>query len=190
MSPDERKQRFYQNVNMRGPVPAHRPDIGQCWVWTGPVDEKGYGRSHDGERPRKAHNYSYEMEYGAVPSGLEPDHLCRNRPCVRPGHLEAVTHRENCQRAKYANPECSKGHMLPEPGPNGHRVCRECANERNRAYKQRQKECRPPKEPAPVVHGRGRYTHHGCRCPICCDAENSYKRDWRKRQDAVMGGKP
>ena len=40
MSPDERKCRFYENVNKDGPVPAHRPDLGPCWVWTGPVDEK------------------------------------------------------------------------------------------------------------------------------------------------------
>ena len=184
MSPDERKCRFYENVNKDGPVPAHRPDLGPCWVWTGPVDEKGYGRCYDGKRPRKAHAYSYEMESGPVPPGLEPDHLCRNRPCIRRRHLEAVTHRENCQRAQYLQETCSEDHQLPEPGPDGRRVCRICANARNRAYKRRKKASAPLKAPQPIIHGRSRYTHHGCRCDVCCDAENEYKRQWRRDQSA------
>ena len=75
-----------------------------------------------------------------MPPGLEPDHLCRNRPCVQPSHLETVTHRENCQRAQYANPTCSAGHALPDPGPNGRRICRICANKRNRKYKRRKRQ--------------------------------------------------
>jgi hypothetical protein len=103
------------------------------------VDEKGYGRFNDGERPRKAHDFSYELHFKKVPDDLEPDHLCRDRACVNPGHLEAVTHRENCQRAKYAQETCEFGHTLPEPGPNGRRVCRPCANRRNLAYKKRRR---------------------------------------------------
>jgi len=194
MSPDERRDHFYQNVDRNGPTPAPRPELGPCWVWIGPVDEKGYGRYWDGRRPRKAHDFSYELESGPVPDGLEPDHLCRNRPCIRRSHLEAVTHQENCRRAAYAQDECSKGHKLPEPGPDGRRVCRICANARNRAYKRRKKTAAPPRAPKPIVHGRGRYTHHGCRCEVCCAAENEYKRQWRCDQsamriyDAVMGG--
>lgn len=195
MSPDERRDHFYQYVNKNGPIPERLPELGPCWVWTGSTDEKGYGRYWDGRRPRKAHDFAYELESESVPPGLEPDHLCRNRPCVRRSHLEAVTHRENCQRAAYAQETCINNHLLPEPGPDGRRVCRECANARNRAYKQRQREQRPTPEPKPVIHGRGRYTHHGCRCEICCEAENSYKREWRRGQataamaiyDAVMG---
>lgn len=97
------------------------------------MDEKGYGRFYDGNRARKAHDYAF----GPIKGGLEPDHLCRNRACVRKSHLEAVTHRENCQRAAYASETCSQGHALPEPGASGRRVCRPCANERNRKYKQR-----------------------------------------------------
>jgi hypothetical protein len=185
------KERLLAFIDKDGPIPGHRPELGPCWIWTGSTDEKGYGRFHD-NGPRKAHRCSYELHVGEIPDGLEPDHLCRNRPCVNPGHLEVVTHRENCQRARYSNEECAKGHALPDPGPNGRRVCRECANERNRTYKQRVRESRPPKESVPMVHGRSQYTHHGCRCDVCCDAENEYKRQWRKDQkervwDAVMG---
>jgi len=131
------EDRFWIQVERDGPVPAHCPDLGPCWLWTGSVDEKGYGRFHDGDRPRKAHDLAYEYTRGPIPNGLEPDHLCRNRPCCNPAHLEAVTHEENCRRAKYAFDRCSQGHLLPEPGLNGRRVCRPCANARNRVYKQR-----------------------------------------------------
>lgn len=131
-------ERFWEKVNKAGPIPEHRPDLGACWVWSSAsLDEKGYGRFWDGERHVKAHRYSFELAFGSMSDGLEPDHLCRNRACVNPGHLEAVTHRENSQRAAYAKGTCSQGHPLPPPGPNGRRVCRPCANERNRKYKQR-----------------------------------------------------
>jgi hypothetical protein len=189
------EERFWAYVDKSGPVPEHRPELGPCAVWTGSLDEKGYGRFWADGRPRKAHDYAYEITFGPVPDGLEPDHLCRNRACVNApgGHLEAVTHRENCQRAAYAEETCSEGHQLPEPGPDGRRVCRICANRRSQAHKRRKKASAPPKAPRPIVHGRSRYTHHGCRCDVCCDAENEYKRNWRRRQsperiyDAVMG---
>jgi hypothetical protein len=81
---------------------------------------------------------AYELVVGPVPDGMELDHLCRNRACVRPDHLEPVTHAENSRRAAYLITTCSRGHHLPEPGPDGgRRVCRLCANDRNREYKQR-----------------------------------------------------
>jgi hypothetical protein len=187
------EERFLSHVDKRGPIPAHRPDLGACHLWTGSVDEKGYGCFGDGKRSRKAHAFAYEAAKGPIPEGKELDHLCRNRPCVNHAYLEAVTHRENCQRAQYLQETCSRNHPLPDPGPDGRRICRECANERNRAYKKRQRASRTPKESRPFTHGRGAYTHHGCRCEVCCDAENSYKRQWRRDQkvriyDAVMRG--
>jgi HNH endonuclease len=132
-------ERFWEKVNKDGPIPEVKPELGPCWIWTDSLDEKGYGRFNDGERPRKAHDFSYELHFDKMPTGLEPDHLCRNRPCVRPAHLEAVTHRVNSQRAAYAQDECSRGHKLPEPSANGRRVCRPCANRRSREYKERQR---------------------------------------------------
>ncbi|MGW2520519.1 HNH endonuclease signature motif containing protein [Streptomyces sp. NPDC001617] len=127
------EERFWAKVDKNGPPPAQRPELGPCWVWTGSTDQKGYGRFYDGSRSRKAHDYAF----GPIADGLEPDHLCRNRACVRRSHLEAVTHRENSQRAAYSKPTCARDHALPEPGPNGRRVCRPCANERNRRHRAR-----------------------------------------------------
>lgn len=53
-----------------------------------------------GNPTRPAHRVYYERFVGPVPDGLEPDHLCRVRPCIRPDHLELVTHLENCRRGE------------------------------------------------------------------------------------------
>jgi hypothetical protein len=69
-----------------------------CWSWRGYRDQKGYGRFYCRGLNEYAHRWSYEYFVGAVPVGLELDHLCRNRDCVNPAHLEAVTHRVNVAR--------------------------------------------------------------------------------------------
>ena len=90
--------RFWAKVNQNGPVPAHRPDLGPCWQWTAALDREGYGRFHWLGQNGLAHRIAYEMLIGPMPAGLEPDHLCRNRACVNPLHIEPVTHRENTLR--------------------------------------------------------------------------------------------
>lgn len=71
-----------------------------CWLWTGTVNRQGYGRFCIGGRgnTRLAHRVTYELLVGPVPVGLELDHLCNVRGCVRPDHLEPVTHVENLRR--------------------------------------------------------------------------------------------
>lgn len=109
-----------------------------CWLWKGPIQHPskssvgGYGRFGR----KYAHRYSYELANGPIPRGLEPDHLCRNRACVNPGHMEAVTHLENVRRGALANrPTCPKGHAYDARKEHGRfRSCRTCTRSRERGY--------------------------------------------------------
>lgn len=77
-----------------------RPVIGGLWCieYTGKVDKYGYGQIHARYRHMGAHRAAYEHFVGPIPDGLQIDHLCRNKLCVRPDHLEAVTLAENLRR--------------------------------------------------------------------------------------------
>lgn len=105
-----------------------------CWLWTA-YRARGYGRFMvgAGEKTRalSAHRWSWEQEHGAVPDGLELDHLCRTPACVRPAHLEPVTHAENVRRAAAAVVACPQGHAYDKDNTyrrdNGKRQCRKCA---------------------------------------------------------------
>ncbi len=92
-----------------------------CWEWQGSMDRRGYGQIQAGRRgqPRiKAHRAMYLVLVGDIPDGLELDHLCRNTACVRPSHLEPVTHRENVRRGAASAPllvratHCKYGHSI------------------------------------------------------------------------------
>ncbi len=129
--------RFWRHVNKNGPIPKHRPELGQCWIWLGGKTSGGYGRfmiycdwigtGHHGKLI-PAHRFLYETTVGKIPDGLEPDHLCNTPACVRPSHLEPVTHIENKRRAKKSH--CPKGHPYSGKNlyvdPRGWRRCRTC----------------------------------------------------------------
>jgi hypothetical protein len=107
----------------------------ECWLWVGATASKGYGSFWVGNRTVQAHRWLWELERGAIPSGLQLDHLCRVRNCVRPSHLEPVTGRENFMRGFAPSAQslrrriqaqgCSAGHPLSRWDERRHR-CRDC----------------------------------------------------------------
>ena len=72
---------------------------GPCWEWTGAVGPHGYGTFHNVEGWHRVHRLSYRLVTGPVPADLTIDHLCVNRTCVNPAHMEVVTRGENVRRA-------------------------------------------------------------------------------------------
>lgn len=104
-----------------------------CWQWRGYTDRAGYGTIKVDGRMQKAHRVMYAELVGPVPAGLELDHLCRNRSCVRPEHLEPVTRQENCLRRTRLITHCPAGHAYGEDtyvNSAGHRFCRACHRSR------------------------------------------------------------
>lgn len=109
-----------------------------CWLWTAAKTDKGYGNFRLNRRTLSAHRVSYMHFVGPIPDGLHVDHLCRNRSCVRPDHLEPVTQYENMKRGEIWNASgkhqlkvthCPKGHEYSDENTYIHknsRYCREC----------------------------------------------------------------
>lgn len=69
--------------------------VGECWIWTQALNNGGYAVGSFRGKTRTVHRMSYEAKHGPIPIGKEVDHVCANPPCVRPQHLQAVTHSEN-----------------------------------------------------------------------------------------------
>lgn len=91
--------RFWAKVNKDGPLPYHAPELGPCWIWTGAISKRGYGQFRSGNSMVQAHRFIYEKMVGPIPQGLEIDHICVNKACIRYlGHIEPVTGSENIRR--------------------------------------------------------------------------------------------
>jgi hypothetical protein len=89
MKVKDRREHFWSHVF----IPPEEMTVGACWQWTG-TTSNGYGKYGS----IWAHRFSWELLRGPIPHNLEVDHLCRNRGCVNPEHLEIVSHRENVRR--------------------------------------------------------------------------------------------
>lgn len=119
----------------------------RCWNWLGHVASNGYGRvCPTGKRTLYAHRYSYEAFVGPIPAGMQLDHLCRNKRCVNPAHLEAVTPLVNTQRSEGngRKTHCPQGHAYSEHGRiyQGRRHCRPCNIARCREWKAQERQRR------------------------------------------------
>lgn len=116
-------------------------DIDGCWEWTGARGTGGYGQVRLRGSKTTAHRAMFEAVKGAIDPELDIDHICRNRLCVNPAHLEAVTHRENIRRGAIARGvayRCRFGHdkvMLPY----GRMRCRECGRQNAKRFRERAK---------------------------------------------------
>jgi hypothetical protein len=137
-------ERFWARVDKNGPTCAFHPALGPCWMWTGQRQKNGYGvfdlrgepssasKRRGRKTPFRAHRIAYAIENGDFLDGMETDHKCENRSCVRASHLESVTSRVNNLRgrgpsaANHRKTHCKRGHLLSKPEPGKKRNCREC----------------------------------------------------------------
>lgn len=124
-------------------MPRYTVDENGCWIWQGSTCEDGYGKCGLRAGQTLAHRAYYFILKGPIPDGLEADHLCKNRACCNPEHIDIVTHTVNVRRGdrKENHPNrlkthCKFGHEFSEKntlyeyyGDRVQRKCRTCRKE-------------------------------------------------------------
>lgn len=123
-----------------------------CWIYTGHITPAGYGQNKIAGRKVLIHRFMWEQMRGPIAPGLEIDHLCRNRSCCNPEHLEPVTHRVNQHRGfspwgiNARKTHCHRGHEFNDENTyrhtNGGRMCKACAAIANAKYRETHRERR------------------------------------------------
>lgn len=135
-----------------------------CWLWAGSTSSHGYSTMYVSKGSHLVHRRLWEELRGEIPAKMELDHLCRNRACINPEHLEIVSHQQNVVRGinpaiaaarekgkALARTHCRKGHIWDNPKTSWvikrgrviiNRQCRFCCNENSRRYEQKVRERR------------------------------------------------
>lgn len=118
-------------------------DSNGCWIWLGCLNH-GYARCRWRKKRIMVHRLSYMERYGIIDSSLSIDHLCNNRSCVNPEHLQNISLKENQKRSNdiikarvIERGTCFNGHRSTSENLRKNGVCKICANERNREYRKR-----------------------------------------------------
>lgn len=147
---------FWALIDKTGPLIAGHPERGPCWLWTGRIDNGGYGVFGTvGRVGQRAHRFSWMLANNReFPEGMEADHLCHtldlscpggvcgHRRCVNPQHLEPVTHHENAMRSVRARTNtCHAGHPLVVVGERNGRPRRGCPTCKEAVRLARRDEC-------------------------------------------------
>lgn len=116
----------------------------ECWPWLGTTNN-GYGQVTMPGRQISAHRLAYAAWIGPIPEGFEVHHICENKSCVNPAHLDSLPHKDHTRRhltnpltQNFLKTHCKRGHELTGynvyPTKSGGRTCRECNNMRNREH--------------------------------------------------------
>ena len=122
----ENLQRFYSKIS--------KDNNSNCWLWIGKTDRNKYGWFSKNNQWYSAHRIAYMLKFGDIDSSLTIDHLCHNRSCVNPDHLEQISLQENIQRGGNSlKTHCPRGHKYDKI-KDGRRVCSFCERKISREY--------------------------------------------------------